>query len=261
MPIEDGITHQSFGWLHAPPFPPACCHGLIVKQGERCVLIDTGIGLADVRSPLERIGREQLEAAGFQLEESLTATSLLASSGIPSEAVSDIVLTHADPDHAGGLSDFPAAKVHIAAEELRALQAGCPRYCPAQFQHRPLWAAYSTNDEDWFGLPSRKLKTSIARDIRLIPLFGHTLGHCGVAISQRDSWLLHVGDAYYLRAELESSEHPVTELARLRAENDSLRVDALAALRTIHQRYGSEIELMGYHDSTELPSSVARFKP
>jgi len=37
--------------------------------------------------------------------------------------VRDIVLTHLDLDHAGGLIDFPWARVHVYAEELRALQS------------------------------------------------------------------------------------------------------------------------------------------
>jgi hypothetical protein len=29
----------------------------------------------------------------------------------------------------------------------------------------------------------------------LVPLFGHTRGHCGVAIRNGSGWLFHVGDA------------------------------------------------------------------
>jgi glyoxylase-like metal-dependent hydrolase (beta-lactamase superfamily II) len=29
----------------------------------------------------------------------------------------------------------------------------------------------------------------------LVPLFGHTRGHCGVAVRTASGWLFHVGDA------------------------------------------------------------------
>lgn len=35
---------MNFGWLHAPPFPPASCHGLVVQTDLSLILVDTGIG-------------------------------------------------------------------------------------------------------------------------------------------------------------------------------------------------------------------------
>lgn len=34
-------------------------------------------------------------------------------------------------------------------------------------------------------------------EILLVPLFGHTLGHCGVAVQDAQGWMLHAGDAYF----------------------------------------------------------------
>ena len=82
-----------------------------------------------------------------------------------------------------------------------------------------------------------------------MPLFGHTLGHCGVAIQQGERWLLHVGDAYSLRAELESDEHPVSQLAALRADDDSLRRHSLEQLRRLA---AAGVEMLGYHDFSEF---------
>lgn len=41
------LLHANFGWFHAPPFPPACCHCLIIRS-------------------------EAMQAAGFQFIESVT---------------------------------------------------------------------------------------------------------------------------------------------------------------------------------------------
>ena len=38
----------------------------------------------------------------------------------------------------------------------------------------------------------------------MIPLPGHTAGHCGVAINTPDGWLLHCGDAFFFAGEIET---------------------------------------------------------
>jgi glyoxylase-like metal-dependent hydrolase (beta-lactamase superfamily II) len=228
MPL---IEHLNCGWLQKPGLPPASCHCLLVISGDVSVLIDTGIGMHDVRNPQLRIGSDAIDSAGFKFLPNVTAVSQLESRGITTSAVTDIVLTHCDSDHVGGLSDFPEARVHVASEEKNNLDAGNPRYTPFQFSHGPNWQTYSKNDSDVLGLPSRKIMTSAGLDIRLVPLFGHTNGHCGVAIRHNNSWILYVGDAYYLRDELTNENHPISELAKLRADNNELRIESLDRLR------------------------------
>jgi glyoxylase-like metal-dependent hydrolase (beta-lactamase superfamily II) len=91
-------------------------------------------------------------------------------------------------------------------------------------------------------------------EVLLVPLFGHTLGHCGVAVRQGSRWLLHVGDAYYLRAELGADEHPVSGLAAARADDDALRRATLAELRRLARDHAGEVEMVGYHDGSEFPA-------
>src|SRR5262249_51073131 len=91
-------------------------------------------------------------------------------------------------------------------------------------------------------------------EVMLIPLFGHTLGHCGVAIRRGDRWLLHVGDAYYLRVELTSDDHPVSRLTSQRADDDARRRASLEDLRRLARDHGDEIDLLGYHDVGEFPT-------
>ncbi len=166
--------------------------------------------------------------------------------------VTDIVLTHGDPDHAGGLADFPDAKVHISQVEYEQLVSGNPRYRPVQFEHGPRWKLYQKPTENWFEMAAMRVDIDCDSDVFLIPLIGHTLGHCGVAITQNDKWLLHVGDAYYLRAELETDDHPVAKLATMRAEDNVRRMESLEALRTLHREQANEITMFGYHDTSEL---------
>jgi glyoxylase-like metal-dependent hydrolase (beta-lactamase superfamily II) len=248
------IHHLDCGLLHAPPLPPASCHCLLLERDGVSALVDTGIGLQDIAHPHERIGAAAIAAAGFRFHEALTAVRQIERLGRRAEDVRDIVLTHADADHVGGLADFPAAAVHLSAEEHAEVVAGKPRYSAAQFAHGPRWVVHAASDTRWFGLEARRFNLSVGLEAYLVPLFGHTLGHCGVAVRDGGRWLLHVGDAYYLRAELESDEHPVSELARLRAEDDDARRRSLGLLRKSIHEHGSEVDLCGYHDRGELPS-------
>jgi len=248
------VHHLNCGILHAPPNPAASCHCLLLDHGGRLTLIDTGIGLEDVANPLERVGRPAIEGAGFQFHERLTAARQVEQLGFKAADVADVVLTHGDPDHAGGLADFPAAAVHVSAEELAQFHGGNGRYSPAQFAHGPRWVTHGTSAERWFGLEARRVAVAAGAEVLLVPLFGHTLGHCGVAVRAGGRWLLHVGDAYYLRAELAADDHPVSALAALRADDDRRRRASLAELRRLARDHGTEVELFGYHDFTEFPA-------
>jgi len=217
------------------------------------VLIDTGIGLADCHAPDQRLGRELIELAGFRFVESMTALRQLEGLGLQAAQVSDIVLTHADPDHVGGLADFPHARIHISVEELNALNVGAPRYCPQQFAHGPKFKTYSKGNETWQGIAARPVDLPNGITVRLLELFGHTLGHCGVIIElPGESWVLHVGDAYYLRAELDDPNHPVCTLAEARAEDNSMRLASLQTIRGIRAELGDKLTITGYHDLSEF---------
>jgi len=248
------IYHLNCGILHAPPGPPASCHCMLVEHGGRVVLLDTGIGLQDISNPLERVGQPAIEAAGFQFHEPLTAARQLESLGYQVSDLSDIVLTHGDPDHSGGLADFPTARVHISKEEHSQIGSGHWRYSSAQFSHGPQWVTHSSSSERWFGLEARPLNLFPGHETFLVPLFGHTLGHCGVAIQEKDQWLFFIGDAYYLRVELSTDDHPVSLLTAQRADDDHQRRVSLTDLRRLTRDHATDIEMFGYHDFTEFPS-------
>ncbi|MBL8892743.1 MAG: MBL fold metallo-hydrolase [Planctomycetaceae bacterium] len=254
------IEHVNCGWLHKPPLPPASCHCLMVLSGNSAVLIDTGIGMHDIVAPEQRIGSAAVDAAGFKFLPEVTAIRQLESRGMSASSVTDIVLTHCDSDHVGGLSDFPNARVHLASEEKVNLDAGNPRYTPRQFSHGPNWRTYSENNCEVLGLPSRRINTTFDLDIRLVPLFGHTNGHCGVAIHHNGAWIIHVGDAYYLRDELTNEDHPISGLATLRADNNKLRKESLEKLRQLTRRTDVDLTYFGYHDISELPDTITMYE-
>jgi len=248
------INHINCGTLLVPTYPTVVCHCLLLEDDGRLALIDTGIGLEDVRHPRERLGQSLIDMAGFQLHESDTAVRRIEALGLRSEDVQHIVLTHGDPDHAGGLADFPKALVHLSQEEQAHIASGSERYVAAQFAHGPVWKTYGPSPRQWFGMEARSVDIGFSSEVLLIPLFGHTLGHCGVAVQQGNKWLLHGGDAYYLRVELSEDDHPVSAVAAQRADDDAARRASLAQLRCLVRDHSNDVDVIGYHDLTELPA-------
>jgi glyoxylase-like metal-dependent hydrolase (beta-lactamase superfamily II) len=247
------VHHINCGTLLVPGYPTVVCHCLLLEHAGGLTLVDSGIGLADVRDPAGRLGQPLIDLAGFQFHEVDTAVRRIADLGLNPGNVNHIVLTHGDPDHAGGLADFPQAQVHVSTEELAQIQSGHWRYVPKQLEHQPHWNSLGPSSGRCFGFEARTVWTEGDSEVLLIPLPGHTLGHCGVAIRQGDRWMLHAGDAYYLRAELTTDDHPVSVLAAQRADNDELRRRSLAQLRRLARDHAEAIEIMGYHDLGELP--------
>lgn len=255
------LRHLNFGWLHAPPNPRISCHCLLLEDAAGLALVDAGIGLHDVADPMGRIGRPLIDLAGFQFNEADTAVRQLERRGFRPRDVRHVVLTHCDPDHAGGLADFPDARVHVSAEEHAALVKGHPRYLPIQLAHNPHWVLHApgSGDRDWFGFAARPLDLGLATDVLLVPLFGHTAGHCGVAVRKPDGrWALHAGDAYYLRVELTTDDHPVSAVSARQAVDDGRRVETLQRLRKLFRDHADEVDLFGYHDVDELRREQAR---
>ena len=251
------LEHLNAGWLHAPPNPKISCHCLLLRDRAGLALVETGIGLEDVRDPTGRIGQHLIDVAGFQFSEPDTAVRQLAGRGVASQDVTHLILTHLDPDHAGGLADSPSAQVHVSSEELDAMRVGHPRYLPIQFGHGPKWVTRGpARVEDWFGFPARRVDLGFESPILLVPLFGHTAGHCGVAVRAGTGWLLHAGDAYYLRGELADREHPVGPVAAAQSVDNARRLESLERLRVLQRDHGHEVRLLGYHDVAELPQAL-----
>ncbi|MEO1485899.1 MAG: MBL fold metallo-hydrolase [Bacteroidota bacterium] len=234
------------------PFGSAIGHCLLLKENDKLVLIDAGIGLLESREPEKHLGKELIEVTGFVFDETLTALHQIKALGLNPTNLKHIICSHLDPDHIGGLADFPWATVHVSKEEYDSFISSHERYLPQQLAHQPKLQLYASNDANWFGLPARRLDLDMETELYLIPLFGHTLGHCGVALKVNGKWIFYAGDAYYLRAELQDKNHPVDQLATIRAVDNTARLKSLETVRQLLEKHGSEIEYFGYHDPTEF---------
>jgi glyoxylase-like metal-dependent hydrolase (beta-lactamase superfamily II) len=186
-----------------------CCHCLLVEAAHELVLVDTGFGIRDVRDPRGRLSGFFLTLLSPDFREELTAIRQIERLGFDAHDVRHIVLTHLDFDHAGGLDDFPWARVHMLRRErddavARRSWLDQQRYRPQQWPDRSKWLVHdAAPGNQWLGFEQVCGGSGLPDDILLVPLIGHTLGHAGVALRTARGWLLQAGDAYFHYREMD----------------------------------------------------------
>jgi glyoxylase-like metal-dependent hydrolase (beta-lactamase superfamily II) len=246
------------GWLLSPA--PMCCHCLLIEGDDRLILVDTGLGVDDVNEP-RRLGHLFNATMRPRLEVAETALRQVVDLGYRPSDVRHIVPTHLDLGHAGGISDFPGAAVHIYADELRAASSRSSlternRYRAVQISGVKKWAVVKDEGESWFGFSAVRAIPATKDEVLLIPLPGHTRGHCGVAVRRSDDWLLHCGDAYFHRSEIEPGGGRAPPA--LRALGSLVSVDGvarranLARLRELARLTIGYVKLFCSHDPVEF---------
>jgi glyoxylase-like metal-dependent hydrolase (beta-lactamase superfamily II) len=170
---------------------------LLIETDQGLVLVDTGPGQEDYLHKTGIMRAFQLVTI-VPLNPEEAAVRQVVNLGYRPEEVGHIVLTHMHFDHCGGLPDFAQARVHLHRREYEAF-TGRPRrwtdlaYVRRHIAHRPEFVLYDHQGESWADLPAVRLP--FEPEMWLVPLFGHTRGHCGVAIQTESGWLFHVGDA------------------------------------------------------------------
>ena len=231
-------------------------HCLLVERPDGLLLVDTGFGRDDVAAPA-RLGRPFVGVLRPALDPAETAAAQVVALGHRVEDVTDVVVTHLDLDHAGGLADFPHARVHVHEAELEAATHPTvrerARYIGAQWAHGPRWVTHRVAGEEWCGFGA---VTALGDDVVLVPLHGHTRGHCGVAVRRPDGqWLLHAGDSYFDAGEKLTPPHAKPGLRlfqRLMAVDDEQRRANQDRLRRLHASQSAEVTVFSAHDPTEL---------
>jgi glyoxylase-like metal-dependent hydrolase (beta-lactamase superfamily II) len=234
------------------------CHCLLIEGADGLILVDTGFGSEDTRSP-RRLGLMFTSLIQPQLIAEETAHAQLIALGFEPADVRHIVTTHLDLDHSGGLPDFPEAEVHLLGTELRAALHPAlrdrTRYLAAHWSHRPRWVEHEAGGDRWFGFDGLRILPGADAEIVLIPLPGHTAGHTGVAIREGDGWLLHCGDAYFHHAEVQTPPSCPPGLRAFEAmtcADGRTRRANLERLRELADRHGEEVRLICSHDPATL---------
>ncbi|MGB2852131.1 MAG: MBL fold metallo-hydrolase [Solirubrobacterales bacterium] len=254
-PYNARLMEGEGGWTETAHL---VAHVLVIESDDGLVLVDTGLGTADVANP-QRTGAVFRHLVRPSYTTAETAVERLRALGFEPADVRHIVLTHLDVDHAGGLGDFPGAQVHVFRTEMEAaLNPGLReklRYIQAQWAHGPKWVPYETQGDQWFGFDSVRAIEGLDTDVAIVPLVGHSRGHSAIAVRDGDGWLLHCGDAYFNRGEVQT---PPTRPEGLTIFQSLVEIDGKsrrqnqARLRELVAGHGDEVTAFCAHDPVEL---------
>jgi len=243
-------------------FAHICTHCLLIETADSLILVDTGYGLQDVRPTAgRRLAFTWPLLLNTRLREGDTAIRQVEALGYSPRDVRHIVLTHLDFDHAGGIADFPEARVHVLASEKAAAERARrgfiarQRYRPAMWEGVRDWRIYAAGGDDWFGFEAVRRLDGLSEDIVMVPLRGHTLGHAGVAIRTAEGWLLDAGDSFMSHGELGVRPHcPVGLRAYqvIMTSDRQARRANLERLRALHQDTSAGVTIFAAHDDISL---------
>ncbi len=192
------VHHLNCGTINVPGgasligtggfFTPArgVTHCILAETDDGLLLVDTGWGTRDCLAPTLFM-RWMTAMGGHPRDLKETAVKQVERLGYAAEDVRHIALTHFHFDHAGGLPDFPQAKVHIYREEYEAVTQPRDMYERYPYRaehraHRPHWVVHDLAGDQWFGFDCTPLIDLGSVAFCLVPLTGHTRGHSAVAL-------------------------------------------------------------------------------
>ncbi len=209
------------------PFIP-----ILVQQGDKTILIDTGVGYSE--KPVEVKGNSVVFHGKLQ--------QLLHEEKITNEDITDVIVTHFHPDHIGGIfSDagklnFPNARFHLHEDEWNYWHSPRSDNQPEQFKY-------------FIGkniTPLKNLNLNLIKGdfIELLPGIttvkadGHTPGQIGVIMHSEKEHLMYISDAFLHPLHIENldwqtnydMDHEKARQARIKiielATKDSMLVSA-----------------------------------
>ena len=170
----------------------------LIETGQGLVLIDTGPGLDDYAHPhgILKIFRVLFDVP-FDVREA--AVNQVQRLGYRPDDVRHIVLSHMHFDHCGGLPDFPHATVHVHRREYESFSSERLwrwtdlAYVSRHLAQNPEVVLYDSPDGKWYDFDAIRLP--FEPEMWLVPLFGHSRGHCGVAVKTGSGWFFNAADS------------------------------------------------------------------
>ena len=174
---------------------PMVMRTLLVKGQGRTILVDTGMGT----------GYEAKYNQIYNVDPAVTLTESLKSAGVAARDITDLILTHLHFDHAAGIVTpegngwrllFPQATHHVQERQYEHALNPNPRDRASYFRERieimEQKGVLSLHDGAW----------SLAPDLDLITVHGHTPGQQLVKVSGGGQTLFYCGDLFPTSAHL-----------------------------------------------------------
>lgn len=262
-PMCARLVNGEGGWLERGQM---ICHCLLIESESGLILVDTGLGMGDIAQP-QRFPLLFRLSANPALRRDETAIEQVRRLGFQPQDVRHICLTHLDLDHAGGINDFPHAKVHVHRREYEGIDHArhAWRYVREQWSNDTQWVLHDTQGDAWHGFDSVRLIDSQETEVLLIPLFGHSNGHCGVAVRDSQGWLLHAGDAFFHHRQMQV-ENPHAPLAvglfqRNADEDRKARKANQERVRQLANNAAASVRVINSHDPHFFIQAVLRPTP
>ena len=112
----------------------------------------------------------------------------------------------------------------------------------------------------WFGFEAVRSLKGLPPEILIVPLPGHTRGHCAVAVHTGDRWLLHAGDGYFHHGSIDPGGRcppGVDVFQRFMAMDREALLANQERLRTLAAEHRDEVSVFCAHDAFEL-SALSR---
>lgn len=206
---------------------------LLLKTPDRLILIDSGAG--------DEFGSQCGRLYGN-----------LKYVGINPDSITDIVLTHAHPDHIGGLTDreghirYPNADIHISKEEYDFWMSESPDFSKSTMtdkEHIKMLVDVAKRNLQHSApkIHSFMAGETLLECLQTIPAPGHTPGHIALRIFSGDDELYHIADVVH--SEIISFEHP--EWIYNSDTDHSLGIETRK--RMLKQLAGSKALFFAYH--------------
>jgi glyoxylase-like metal-dependent hydrolase (beta-lactamase superfamily II) len=222
-----------------------------------CLLVDSGFGTRDLEDKTGIPGLFK-KLCGPAMDPAETALAQVVKLGFKPEDVRHVIVTHLDLDHAGGISDFPHAKLHLHQREhlaatTRPTRKEQSRYLKAHWSHGPKWELYAEEGDTWRGLPAVTRLRGLDADIGIVPMHGHTRGHSAIIVKSGARWKVHAGDAYFHHHTVDGGGKVPSGLAtfeKLAQIDGAQRRASAAALRQLKATY-TDLDLFCAHDPAE----------
>lgn len=235
---------------------------LLVRHPSGDVLIDSGISPSASDDAKELSGWRKFvfdNTAGRNVARESLVDALKAVGVTKLKAV---ILSHAHPDHAGGLTVLPDVPVWLSAEEKSFIESGNLVVLPAHaksvaermealtFENTP-YANYDSH-ADVFGDGS----------LVVVPAFGHTPGSVVTFVNTPTLRLVHVGDLINLSESLDRKVQK-SWLMRSLTDEDEAANDAQVAKLIQLREFEPEVLVLPAHDKPvweRLPKCTAETK-